>query len=120
MGKDYDLYIGQPKTTYANTKTTYEKGEVISDIHVYEYMLDENGHRVGAPIVRETVTFADMDGDGDVDAWSDQLYNVKTDDDGKITLEYYDIWNETTNVISANYFFYNANTDKSAAIPFGT
>ena len=68
MGEDYDLYIGQPETTYADTKTTYAKGEVISDIHVYEYVLDEKGNRLGDPIVRETVTFADMDGDGDVDS----------------------------------------------------
>lgn len=78
-------------------------------IRVLQYELDANGNRLPNAVVREKVTFEDMDGDGDTDAWSNMVYTTVTQD-GVITQVYKDIWNENTGIISARYFYYNANT----------
>lgn len=103
LGDAYDLYIGQPETTV-------NKGEAVSTIQFNEYMLDKAGTRTGELINHETITILDLDGDGDLDAISNQLFNTVTDASGNIILEYYDIWNEETGLITGKQIIYNPNS----------
>lgn len=98
-------------------------------IKVMEYdlepVMDANGNivdykRTGVPRVIETVTFEDRNGDGVTDyTWSNQVYTSTVDENGNVVIDYGNIWNEETGVISAKNFYYNTNVDQTVTIPFG-
>ncbi len=111
MGDAFDLSTERTITNSDGTVLTLEANPTV---RVLEYdMVD--GVRTGEPNIREVVTFTDLDGDGDTDAWSDMVYTTVVEN-GQITKVYTDIWDETTGVISAKYFYYNANKNKSVDI----
>ena len=124
MGKDFNLST-EKTVVDANGNTIIVNAA--PSIKVMEYDLvpvtNANGEivsyqRTGTPRVIETVTFEDMDGDGDVDAWSDLIYTTSSVD-GNIIRTYLDIWDEKTGLISAEKFYYNSNLDTTVNIAFG-
>ena len=124
MGPDFDLSTEKTVMSHDGTLVTVNSNP---SIRVLEYdrvmKRDSLGkvyyERVGAPRVLETVTFEDLDGDGDVDAWSDQIYTT-SEVNGVIIHNKVDIWDENMGLISAKNFYYNANKEKSVSIAFGT
>lgn len=123
MGPDFDLSTEKKVLSHDGVWVTVNGNPAI---RVMEYDLvkvtDEQGNvtfvRSEAPRVLETVTFEDIDGDGDVDAWSDQVYTT-SEVDGVIVHNKVDIWDEESGLISAKKFYYNTNTDKAVTVPFG-
>lgn len=123
MGENFNLSTEKTVVSHDGTVVTVNAAP---SIKVMEYdivrVTDANGNvtyqRTGEPRIVEVVTFEDMDGDGDTDAWSNLVYTT-TSVDGNIVRTYTDIWNESTNVISAENFFYNANLDDYAMVSFG-
>ena len=123
MGPDFDLSTEKTVLSHDGVWVTVNGNPTVK---VMEYDLveitDAQGNttfvRAETPRVLETVTFEDIDGDGDVDAWSDQVYTT-SEVNGVIVHNKVDIWNEETGLISAKKFYYNANTDKSVTLPFG-
>ena len=123
MGEDFDLSTEKIVISHDGTKVTVNAAP---SIKVMEYdvvqVTDANGNltfeRTGNPRVVEVVTFEDMDGDGDTDAWSNLIYTTNVVDDN-IIRTYTDIWDEKTNLISATHFFYNANLTDTVTVAFG-
>lgn len=124
MGKDFNL--STEKTVVDANGNTITVNAAPS-IKVMEYDLvpvtNANGEivsyeRTGTPRVIETVTFEDMDGDGDIDAWSDLIYTTSSVD-GNIVRTYVDIWDEQTGLIRAEKFYYNANLNETVTVAFG-
>ena len=123
MGPDFDLSTEKTVLSHDGVWVTVNGNPTVK---VMEYDLveitDAQGNttfvRAATPRVLETVTFEDIDGDGDVDAWSDQVYTT-SEVNGVIVHNKVDIWDEETGLISAKKFYYNANTDKSVTVPFG-
>ena len=124
MGPDFDLSTEKTVMSHNGTLVTVNPNPSIRVLEYDQVMVtDEDGdvsyQRLGNPRVIETVTFEDLDGDGDVDAWSDLVYTTSVVD-GVIVHNKVDIWDESTGLISAKNFYYNANSDKSVNIAFGT
>lgn len=124
MGPDFDLSTEKTVLSHDGVWVTVNGNPTVK---VMEYDLveitDAQGNptfvRAATPRVLETVTFEDIDGDGDVDAWSDQVY-TSSEVDGVIVHNKVDIWDEESGLISAKKFYYNTNTDKAVTVPFGT
>lgn len=117
MGDDYDLSTERTVVDKDGNTVTVNASPTI---RVLEYDLDKSKpvyaadgslirYERGAATVRETITFEDLDGDGDTDAWSDQVYKIVSDASGTQVKEYSDIWNEETDLISGKFVIYNAN-----------
>ena len=117
MGDDYDLSTEQYVT---DSQGNQIRVNAAPTIRVVEYALDRSkpvydaiGHLIryerGEGTVRETITFGDLDSDGDTDAWSDQVYTIVTDGSGNQVKRYSDIWDEETGLISGKFVIYNAN-----------
>lgn len=123
MGPEFDL---STETSVLSHDGLWVTVNAAPSIRVMEYdmvqTVDAQGNvtyvRTESPRIIETVTFEDIDGDGDVDAWSNLIYNTR-EENGTIFHDKVDIWDEETGLISAVNFYYNANTDKSVRISFG-
>ena len=123
MGEDFDLSTEKTVVSHDGTVITVNAAPSIKVMEYdVEQVTDANGNvtykRVGTGRVLEVVTFEDMDGDGDTDAWSNLVYTT-TVVNGDIIRTYTDIWNESTNVISAKNFYYNANLNDTVSVAFG-
>ena len=117
MGDDYDLSTEQYVTDAEGNQIRVNAAPTI---RVVEYALDRSKpvyntdgslirYERGEGTVRETITFEDLDGDGDTDAWSDQVYTIVTDGSGNQVKQYSNIWDEETGLISGKFVIYNAN-----------